>query len=309
MYQRQSRAFTLIEVLVVVAIIALLISILMPSLARAREQVRGTICKTSQKQIMTAQLVYLTEFKKMPATLSVFYLNSVLRAVPNCWPPIREPNLGKTNWVWDGVMGGSTSGSYGFAPANHKNPEFIADAPKRGTLFKFLRDAKVYLCPSDREGAPSQTDPLGGGGNGRTSYSMTAHLGYKQPENLSGRVKTNGTWRTRRWGAAEVFCFVEENPGFNKSYNLEGNFNVSDKIVARHGVIGGGGLTGRSPAKGRTNIAYLDGHVESPLMSVDTDGYKLFGKIGWPLEDTTKGTVGYEFLSSFIAPISPKGPF
>jgi prepilin-type N-terminal cleavage/methylation domain-containing protein/prepilin-type processing-associated H-X9-DG protein len=51
---RVSRAFTLIEVLVVVAIIALLVAILLPSLAAAREGARASVCGTGLKQILTA---------------------------------------------------------------------------------------------------------------------------------------------------------------------------------------------------------------------------------------------------------------
>jgi prepilin-type N-terminal cleavage/methylation domain-containing protein/prepilin-type processing-associated H-X9-DG protein len=51
---RANAGFTLIEVLVVVAIIALLVAILLPSLARAREQARRTQCASNARQITIA---------------------------------------------------------------------------------------------------------------------------------------------------------------------------------------------------------------------------------------------------------------
>jgi prepilin-type N-terminal cleavage/methylation domain-containing protein/prepilin-type processing-associated H-X9-DG protein len=52
------KAFTLIEILVVVAIIALLISILLPSLQRARETARGAACGTHLNQVFKGVLMY-----------------------------------------------------------------------------------------------------------------------------------------------------------------------------------------------------------------------------------------------------------
>lgn len=56
-------AFTLIEVLVVVAIIALLISILLPSLAAARTQSRSVVCLSNLHQIGLAVATYSSEYK------------------------------------------------------------------------------------------------------------------------------------------------------------------------------------------------------------------------------------------------------
>jgi prepilin-type N-terminal cleavage/methylation domain-containing protein len=56
------RAFTLVELLVVVSIIALLISILLPSLKQARQQAQAVVCSTSNKQIGTAIFTYQSEF-------------------------------------------------------------------------------------------------------------------------------------------------------------------------------------------------------------------------------------------------------
>lgn len=55
------RAFTLIEVLVVVAIIALLVSVLLPSLSRAREMARIAVCSANLRTVGQATNFYLHE--------------------------------------------------------------------------------------------------------------------------------------------------------------------------------------------------------------------------------------------------------
>ena len=70
------RGFTLIELLVVISIIALLISILMPSLNRARDQAKGTVCLSNLKGIGYAALFYAEEYDDyIPRSGGVWILN------------------------------------------------------------------------------------------------------------------------------------------------------------------------------------------------------------------------------------------
>ena len=57
------KGFTLIELLVVIGIIALLVSILMPALSRAKELAKRTVCSTNLKGMGTATAIYMNDNK------------------------------------------------------------------------------------------------------------------------------------------------------------------------------------------------------------------------------------------------------
>ncbi|MAX25662.1 MAG: hypothetical protein CMJ19_14275 [Phycisphaeraceae bacterium] len=67
------RGFTLIELLVVISIISLLIAILLPALAKARESARRIQCATKVRALAQASIVYSVDYKNvLPMVMSPY---------------------------------------------------------------------------------------------------------------------------------------------------------------------------------------------------------------------------------------------
>jgi prepilin-type N-terminal cleavage/methylation domain-containing protein len=64
--RRRPQAFTLVELLVVVSVIALLISLLLPSLKKARDQAKRVICSGRLKSLSVSWEIYAIEYNSPP---------------------------------------------------------------------------------------------------------------------------------------------------------------------------------------------------------------------------------------------------
>jgi len=67
----RERGFTLIEMMIVVAIIAILVGILVPNFIRARAQAQTAACEANLKEIATALELYETDNDHYPASEAI----------------------------------------------------------------------------------------------------------------------------------------------------------------------------------------------------------------------------------------------
>ncbi len=135
---RGRSGFTLIELLVVVAIIALLISILLPSLSKARAQARTTLCGSRISQLVKAMLIYAEDFGEAPPF--------ILRDSENDKPNLSDrPNQAKETWL---AAGETMQHIYFGLYEEHWYNEGHEKLPQSGDLY----EPSLCLTPVDKVG-------------------------------------------------------------------------------------------------------------------------------------------------------------
>ena len=135
MIMRNKRGFTLIELLVVVAIIALLISILLPSIESARAQARAVVCSTKLHDIHTAQNNYALQFSDWipgsPGTTGGHLI------YPGYAPYAFDiPGVPVQNWDWQ-------------SPLAHYGLGIESGLEDRNERWRWVREQPLFACPSN----------------------------------------------------------------------------------------------------------------------------------------------------------------
>lgn len=119
------RGFTLIELLVVISIIALLVAILMPALAKAKEQAKTSYCLMNQKTLAQAFTMYASN------------------------------NEDKVVSSWTSIGAKGNSWVTGPISSNGVDLEGHMRGIRAGALYPYIETVEIYRCPSDRRDKPS----------------------------------------------------------------------------------------------------------------------------------------------------------
>ena len=245
-----ARGFTLVELLVVIGIIALLISILIPVLGRARDQANKTACMSNLRQVVIAFMQYANSNKDM------------------CPFGARSDNPGGVDLPEDWV--------HYRRGINNQGLWSSSIAPYLGGPGEGLR--AILRCPSDN------VDNRSNMGQYAYSYSMNMYYeprpGFFPPEGHPPvRLST-----TRR--SSEKILLAEENertindgfwaPGNYTATPVPGNYEAGwvvnwDWLSIRHDnskkeaeppIAFTGPLTNLPNRQRRGQVCFADGHVD-----------------------------------------------
>ncbi len=134
---RRKRAFTLVELLVAIGIIAMLIGIVLPALSRARAKGRQVKCLSNLRQMMTSAHAYANDFN---GRLPLSYWSAPEHSM--VWDFSRRR---RADGTWEIVPGLLWAGSGGAAEEIQQCPEFDGKSNFPGDPFTGYNYNTSYL--------------------------------------------------------------------------------------------------------------------------------------------------------------------
>ncbi len=151
------RAFTLIELLVVVSIIAVLMSILVPALARAREQGKNVYCLNNLRQMTIMAAIYTQDYNGY-YPIAYYTTSTPSQAIDYCWD---------------------------FTIVN----TLVSTTVEPGILWQGEIIEKIQQCPSFKGSSNTPNDPYTG-----YNYNIS-YIGHGQFEFIPTPAKANQVTR------------------------------------------------------------------------------------------------------------------
>jgi prepilin-type N-terminal cleavage/methylation domain-containing protein/prepilin-type processing-associated H-X9-DG protein len=245
MKRRNRTGFTLVELLVVIGIIALLISILLPSLNRARETANRVKCGNNLRQIGLALKLYANE-NRGAFPRAAYQPGTTV--TPTWGTGYGHTDPFASNWL----------GSPSFGIAGQNNDVSAA-------LFLLLRTqditSEVFTCPSSN----AEKWDFGGANNTAQNFSnwqrdvglgrYQQHLSYSYQNPYADTVAAQ-TFRLTDILGAEFAIAADINPGITSAN--DNVLFVTTQSSARDMKVG----NSNNHDKDGQNVLYADAHVE-----------------------------------------------
>jgi prepilin-type N-terminal cleavage/methylation domain-containing protein len=209
--RRTRNAFSLVELLTVIGILAIVVALLMPALGRMRAEANKVACMNHLRQLLNAQMMYVAS--------SGGYLT-----YPN-WGHERDGvDVWPVGWLYE---------------QGKLSDPLSPDDVKTGALYRYLDDARVYRCPLHEPpvGSAGGTDRL-------TSYIMNgAVCGYGTVGNKTVLPpRWFPSWKITDWrNASEQILWWEAEEGAaaegsgGAAWNDGSSYPRENLLTRRHG--------------------------------------------------------------------------